>query len=324
MSDAGEAVYVGLDLGATKVFGALVGQDGSLRAERYVEHARRAAADGAHSPEERALGPAYACLVEVAAALVEQARAAGQRPVGIGVGAPGMTRPDGLVLVAGGLAWRDVPLGALLARRSGLPVRVENDVNLAALGEHAVGAGRGTRSMFLFAVGTGIGGAVVIDGRLWRGRGFAAGEIGALLPGPEFLAWDNKEIGALETYAAGAGFAAEARRLAAAAGTPIPEAEGRGERLFVNAAAGVPWARQVVDRGVDLWTVALSAVQSILAPDVIVLSGGVADSAAVYLPEIARRLERALPSVSPIVPSRLGYRASVLGVPALFEDDTKC
>lgn len=328
MSGAGEAVYVGLDLGGTKVFGAVVDGAGVVHAESYVEHAgglgasgRDEGADlpgGPASDAERALGPAYPCLVRSGAALIAKARAAGQRPLGVGVGAPGMTRPDGVVLVAGALAWRDVALGALLAERLGLPVRVENDVNLAALGEQAVGAGKGARSMFLIAVGTGIGGAVVIDGKLWRGRSYAAGEIGALLPGSEFLSWDNREIGALESYAAGAGFAAEARRLAAAAGTPISEAEGRGERLFAAAAAGVPWARQVVDRGVNLWTVALSAVQSILDPDVIVISGGVADSAAVYVPEITRRLQRALPSLAPIVASTLGYRASVLGVPPLF------
>jgi glucokinase len=327
---AQEPVHIGLDLGATKVFGALVGRGGAVLAESYVEHGgvwgQSGEGDGADLPggpassEERALGPTYPCLLRSATGLVAKARAAGQRPVGVGVGAPGLTRPDGVVVLAGGLAWRDVPLGSLLERRLGLPVRVENDVNLAALGEHAVGAGKGTRSMFLIAIGTGIGGAVVIDGRLWRGRSHAAGEIGALLPGPEFLRWDNREIGAFESYAAGAGFAAEARRLAAAAGTPISEEEGRGERLFAAAAAGVPWARQVIDRGVDLWTVALSAAQSILDPDVIVFSGGVADSAAVYLPEITRRLQRALPSLAPIVRSTLGYRASVLGVPALFSD----
>ena len=69
----------------------------------------------------------------------------------------------------------------------------------------------------------------------------------------------------------------------------------------------------------DLWTVTLGAVQTILDPEIIVLSGGVAHSAAAYIPEIARRLARALPEVSAIVPSALGYRATVLGVPALFQ-----
>ncbi len=323
MSAGKGPVHVGLDLGGTKVYAALVGTDGALTEETYREHGGAAGAplpDGGPdlSPEERALGPAYPCLLEVGRTLIDKARASGQTPVGVGVGAPGMCRPDGVVLVAGALAWRDVPLGAWLQRRLGLPVRVENDVNLLGLGEHAHGAGRGKGSMFLAAIGTGIGGAVVIDGQLWRGHRFAAGELGALVPGPEYLGWDNTEIGALETYGAGAGFTQEARRLAAAGGLVIPEGEDRGERLFASAAAGAPWARPVIDRAIDLWTVALSAVQSILDPEVIVLSGGVAHSAAAYLPEIRRRLARALPAVAEIVPSALGYRAAILGVPALF------
>ena len=105
-------------------------------------------------------------------------------------------------------------------------MRVENDVNLAALGESALGAGKDRSSMFLLAVGTSIGGAVVLDGRLWRGRHFAAGEVGALLPGSEYLFWNNREIGALESYASGAGFEVEARRLAAAAGCPTTTGTG--------------------------------------------------------------------------------------------------
>jgi glucokinase len=316
----GEGAPIGIDLGGTKVYGAVVGRDGSIGHETYAEHGAGVPSPATGSDEdlERTLGPAYACVVDTARDLMARARAAGQEPVGIGVGAPGITRPDGVVVLAGGLGWRDVPLGPLLERRLGLPVRVENDVNLAALGESSLGAGRDKSSMFLMAVGTSIGGAVVLDGRLWRGRHLAAGEIGALLPGAEYLSWDNREIGALETYASGAGLAAEARRLATAAGCPYRDEDGRGEKLFAHAAAGQPWARQVVDRAVDLWTVALAAVQTVLDPEVIVLSGGVALSAAAHLPEIARRLERALPAVSAIVPSILGYRAAVLGVPALF------
>jgi glucokinase len=325
---AGQPVHIGLDLGATKIYGALVGADGAVFEETYLEHGGGAGwvssvSTGVRADldeNERALGSVYSRLLDAGFALIEKARAKGHTPVGVGVGAPGMTRPDGMVLLAGGLAWRQLPLGAMLERRLGLPVLVENDVNLAALGEHAVGAGRGRGSMFLIAIGTGIGGAVVLDGRLWRGAKFAGGELGAMVPDREFLGWTNTEIGALETYGAGAGFTLEARRLAVEAGVVIPDGEDRGERLFANAAAGVPWAKPVIDRAIDLWTIALSAVQSILDPEVIVVSGGVAESAAAYLPEITRRLGRAMPSVAEIVPSALGYRAAVLGVPPLFAE----
>jgi predicted NBD/HSP70 family sugar kinase len=320
MDSGARDIYVGIDFGGTKLFGALVGSDGRCLDETYVEHRGPAVlpAQAGSSPEEAALGTAYAALFQLASTLVEKARARGLTCAGVGIGAPGIVAPDGVVVVAGSLGWRNAPLGPLLQKRLDVPVRVENDLNLAALGEHAVGAGRGCNSMFLLAVGTGIGGASIIDGRLWRGKHNAAGEIGGLLPGPEFLDWHDRDWGAFEAYASGTGLSREAAKAAAAVGeTPAPEAL-KGERLFAAAAEGVPWARKVVDRAVALWTVAIGAVQVVLDPDVIVLSGGVAGSAARYLPDIAARLSAALPQAPAVVASTLGYRAGVLGTAALF------
>ena len=313
------ATYVGIDLGGTKLFGALVGSDGTLSEETYVEHGGARIEPVSHlSEEERLLGVAYARTVDLANHLVERAKAKGITPLGMGVGAPGMTRPDGVVIAAGTLGWHEVPLGRLLEQRCGLPVRVENDVNLAALGEHAVGAGRGLRSLFLFTIGTGIGGGLVIDGKLWRGRHHAAGEIGAMLPGREFLTWNDRDWGALEAMASGTGLTSEARRLSAEAGMTPGDDDLRGEKLFAAAASGAPWARRALDNAVELWTVALAAVQAILDPDLIVLSGGVAPSATKFLPLIAGRLRHALPFAPDIAPTTLGYKAAVLGAPALF------
>jgi glucokinase len=237
----------------------------------------------------------------------------------VGVGAPGLTRPDGTVIAAGALGWNDVPLGPLLQRRVGVPVRIENDVNLAALGEHAFGVGRGMRSLFVMAIGTGIGGAVVIDGRLWRGARFAAGEVGHLVPGPQFLDWNNPAVGAFESKASGNGIHQEALRFAAQLGES-DRAELKGERLFAAAQGGSLPARQALEQAIALWTVAIGAAQSLLDPDLVVISGGVAASAAPFLPGIAERLQRMLPIAPRIAVSALGYRAAVLGTPALFRE----
>jgi predicted NBD/HSP70 family sugar kinase len=319
--------YVGIDLGGTKLFGALVDAAGNLHEETYVEHGAAAVTPSASaslpggplSDQERALGPAYSRLVELAADLVARSRRADRAAAGVGVGAPGLTRPDGTVIAAGALGWRDVPLGPLLQRRVGVPVRIENDVNLAALGEHAFGAGRGMRSLFVMAIGTGIGGAVVMDGRLWRGARFAAGEVGHLVPGPQFLDWNDTAVGAFESRASGTGIHQQALRFAAAAGL-ADTSELKGERLFAAALRGSVPARQALDQAVDLWTVAIGAAQSILDPDLVVISGGVAASAAPFLPGIAERLQRMLPIAPRIALSTLGYRAAVLGAPSLFRD----
>jgi glucokinase len=320
MDRGDQEIHVGIDFGGTKLFGALVGPGGSCTDETYVEHrgSTTTTAPAGFSAEEASLGLAYVRLAELASTLIAKARAGGRTCAGVGIGAPGIVDASGVVVVAGSLGWKNARLGPLLQQRLGVPVRVENDLNLAALGEHAVGAGKGKRSMFLLAVGTGIGGASIIDGRLWRGRHNAAGEIGGLLPGPEFLGWRDRDWGAFEAHASGSGLALEARKAASAEGVHPPADQMKGERLFAAAAEGVTWARKVVDRAVDLWTVAIGAVQVVLDPDVIVLSGGVADSAARYLPEIAARLTAALPQAPEVVLSTLGYRAGVLGTRALF------
>ena len=322
MSAAGEETFLGIDLGGTKLFGALVDAAGNTSDETYLEHGAAPSAagtllDGDLTSAERALGPAYARLVELGRDLAERARRAGRVVSGVGVGAPGLTRPYGTVIAAGGLGWNDVPLGPMLERRLGLPVRVENDVNLQALGELAFGAGRGLSSLVLIAIGTGVGGAVIIDGKLWRGTRFAAGEIGHLPPGPQFLDWTNRNFGAFEARASGTGIHNEALRFAAEAGD-ANIGELKGERLFAAALRGSVPARRAIDQAVSLWTVAIGAAVSILDPDLVVVSGGVATSAAPFLPAIAERLEKMLPITPSIALSTLGYRAGVLGTPALF------
>jgi glucokinase len=314
-----EKAYVGVDLGGTKLFGAVVMPDGSLGQPTRLDHDRDdPMPETGLSPEERSAGATYARLAGLVDALTAHAEAQGLSVGGIGVGAPGITRRDGVVVSAPALGWEDLPLGGLLSARMKRPTLVENDVNLTALGENAVGAGRGVRSLFCLAIGTGMGGAVVLDGRLWRGRHSAAGEIGALVPGPEYLGWSNREWGALEGVASGSGISEEARRRARAAGVELSDEQARTDRVFAAADSGAPWAREVVHRTVDLWCVALSAVQAILDPEVIVVSGGVAPAVEAAKERIEDRLSRLMRFRPRIVCSDLGYKAAVLGVPALF------
>ena len=156
-----------VDLGGTELRAAIVDRAGAIGAFAAVPPRRRRATGGhrARSWRWRRAGP----------------RRGGWPPiVGLGVGAPGPLDPiAGISIGPPTLAgWHDVPLAALLRRRLGLPVRLENDANAAALGEWRFGAGRGTRSMVFVTVSTGIGGGVIVDGRLLHGRRGLAAEIG--------------------------------------------------------------------------------------------------------------------------------------------------
>jgi glucokinase-like ROK family protein len=313
---------VGIDLGGTKMFGAVSDLTGSVAHEIYARHGTR----GEAAIEE------LCTLVE---SLLRQPRPAGQSIRGIGVGAPGLTfSREGIVAFAPALDWHDVPLKRILSQRFNLPVFVENDVNLAALGEMGFGAGRGSRDLVCIAIGTGIGAGVIVDGALYRGHHHAAGEIGYLVPGVEFLDQQAERFGVFETLASGTAIGKRARRslvrpgsLAAADG---PDGEGRagtaGERdaaaVFAAARGGEPWARKIVGEIVDLLSVAISGIASLLDPEVIVLGGGVAGSADMMIEPILARLQGKLLFMPRLAVSTLGYRAAVMGAVQLVLDGT--
>jgi glucokinase len=210
------------------------------------------------------------------------------------------------------LGWREVPLGPRLSEELDLPVWLDNDVNLAALGELHFGAGRGARDLVCVSVGNGLGAALILDGKLYRGHRGAAGNIGVMIPGPSFLEWTDSRWGPLESVASGAGIAARALAAAEAAGLPLPPDGLRAEDVFAAAVEGTSWARGVLDDTVDHLAVALSAIQTLVDPERIILGGSVVAAQALHGP-LSRRLEGMLPQAPKLVRSELGYRAAVLG-----------
>ena len=159
----------GIDIGGTKIAGAVVDADGAVLEEARVE-------SPATDPE--AIEAAVAGLV---------AGLAARHPVtAVGVGAAGYIDADrSTVLFAPNIAWRDEPLGRDLSRLTGLPVTIENDANAAAWGEFRYGAGRDVDDQLMITVGTGVGGGVIAGGRLLRGGYGVAGEIGHLCVVPD-------------------------------------------------------------------------------------------------------------------------------------------
>lgn len=260
-----------------------------------------------------------------------------RRLVGVGVGVPGLV--DGsrgvihrLVNVPGG--WRGVPLQRLLERRLKRPCAVDNDVNVIALGEWRHGAGRGTRHSVYLTLGTGVGGGLIIDGKLARGVTGSAGElghVGVLLNGPR-CGCGRK--GCLEALVGTAGILRRARaairgrstsplaQLAAKHGgrlTPklVSEAAQAGDR-----AAVAIWQ----DVGYYLGTV-LADIMNLLSPERIVIGGGVSFA----WPWFSRRLRATIKAEAFAVPAaacrvvraQLGERAGVIGAAALVKEQVR-
>jgi glucokinase len=302
---------IGIDLGGTKIFGGVVDPFGEIEHETYVAHG-----GGPSTTDDRV----FERLVEFVHTLAGEALASGCKVRGVGVGAPGITRADGLVVASAQLGWREMPLAARLTQRLNLPVRVENDVNLAALGELHFGAGRGAKDLVCISPGTGIGGAVIVDGKLLRGHHDAAGEVGLMLPGPQFLNWRNREWGPLEEIASGTGIAQRGRKAIQDQGLPMPPDGLRAEDVFAAAAEGAEWATSLIEETIDYLAVAIANVQALLDPERIILGGGIASAADRIIPGIEKRLEPLMPTVPSIVRSQLGYRAGVLGAAAALSE----
>jgi len=292
---------VGVDLGGTKMFGTLADLNGSVQHEVYIPHD-----DGTDDCLER--------LCELIQQLLDVSRPAGQRIRGIGVGVPSITlTPEGIVAWAPSLGWRDLPLKKILTERFAMPVLVENDVNLAALGEWGFGAGRGTQNMVCIAVGTGIGAGIIMGGALYGGHNQAAGEIGYMPPSVEYLGRCYDQFGALENLASGTGIATRARQLLEKEGLPIPAEGLSAEVVFRAARGGEGWARQVVGDTVDYLSLAIASISSLLNPEMVVLGGGVARSADLLIGPILGRLQGVVPFVPRVVASSLGRRAAAMG-----------
>lgn len=219
-------------------------------------------------------------------------------PLAIGVACAGQIDPvAGTVVYSPNLDWRDVPLGGLLARSFDVPVVVENDVRAAAWGEFVAGAAPHGGSLVAVFVGTGIGSGAVLDGRLWRGAGNAAGEVGHTQVVPDGLACRCGRAGCVEQYASGSGLQ---RRLAAAV-------TGRRTSRLIDVCAGDPSrlsARDVYEAAMmgdalarEFWgdatrflTMAVANYVTILNPGVLVMGGGVIATVPALFDAVAERV----------------------------------
>jgi glucokinase-like ROK family protein len=293
---------IGVDLGGSHTFGTVADLFGHVQYELDLPRQNGDAQANLES------------LYDVVQRLLDAPRPQGQHIRGIGIGAPGFTLiPEGIVTYAPSLGWRDLPLKELLTAQFHLPVFVENDVNLAALGEWGFGAGRHVNDLICINIGTGIGAGVIIDGSLHRGHRESAGEIGYVLPGLPYLRRPLGQYGALETEASGLGIARRGAAALAAAGGAGRAKELRAEDVFEAARQGERWAAAVVDETVDYLALAIINITAVFDPEMIILGGGVSGSADLLIGPIMERMTACTPFAPRLVASTLGQRAAVMG-----------
>ncbi len=294
---------LGIDVGGTKIAAALIDAEGHLHGLRIVPTL-------AHEGAEAILGR----IVALARAVIAETSVT---PAAVGVGTGGQVDPaTGEIVFATELlpGWTGLPLARRLREVLGLPVHVANDVHAMALGEATYGAGRGVRYGLYVAVGTGIGGGWVLDGRLYYGRSGLAGSVGHVKVEPDGRPCTCGGRGCVEQYASGPAIAGHYRRLRGLAAAPD------GQEVVAAMGAGDALARFAVQEAGRWLGLALASLVHAMEPDAIIIGGGIAAAGEPFFSAIRAGLARhALPSArsTPVIPAALGPRAGVIGAGVL-------
>jgi glucokinase len=312
---------IGMDLGGTKILAAVVGLEGRIVAEAKL---KTKADEGPDAVIER--------MVHVAHAVVQKAEIDWQDVLGMGVGAPGPMDPDtGIVYHPPNLrGWSKVPLAPRLAKALRVPVFLENDVNLGTLGEYALGAGQGMQDVVGIFVGTGVGGGLILDGKLRSGVRHAAAEVGHMIVLADGPVCGCGKRGCLESVASRTAIDRDIR-LGIAAGRESLVAEltgGKINRLTSGVLAkawrqGDPLVIEIVTKVQWYLGLLAASIVNLIDPQMVIFGGGVVEALGEeFLAPIrvtARQyfIQQAGADQVQIVAARLGDNAGVLGAAVL-------
>ncbi len=302
---------VGVDIGGSNLRLALAGMDGKVLAKWAVS------TEGIRDPQV-----VVRLIEEGVDDLLQQNHLSRSLLLAVAAGAPGVTNVDQGVVIATSylMGWRDVPLRALLESRLGVPAVVENDVNTAAIAESRIGAGQGIRDFVFIAVGTGIGAGIVLNGRLFHGMSWSAGEIGYMLvPGTSVSPVEKGQPGALESVVGGEGIKAQWQSLWSQERTPLPR-DLVATQIFDHALEGDSLAQTVLRKSAQTLAYAIYNLAVVLNCPLVVLGGSVGMHPALCNSTqeiLAQRNKRLLPK---LVRSTLGPEAQVNGAIQLALD----
>jgi glucokinase len=251
--------------------------------------------------------------------------------LGVGIGSPGpLDRLRGVVIVTPNLGWRDFPLRDEVGSRVDLPASLDNDANCATLGEWWRGAARGGRNVVGLTIGTGIGGGLILDGKLYHGASDAAGEIGHTTIDSTGRRCKCGNYGCLEAYASGPAIAERAREALDVDGSSILHELVDGDASRITAATvfeaskrGDQVALEVVRDTAHFLGVGISNLINIFNPDLVVVAGGVTQAGDLLFDplraEVRRRAFKPSVEACRIVPGALPLSAGVVGAVATFK-----
>jgi len=297
-----DQLAVSVDLSGDVINGAITNLNGDMLYEESV------------SQKKLVGNSAYQAVCKLIEKLITKGKTYKKDIKGIGVGVPGITEHmTGKVIYAPSLEWKDMDLKDSLEEMFDMPVVVDNDVNMAALGELWFGKGQGTSNMVLMNIGTGVGMGIILNNALYRGSNEAAGEIGYVIPKKSMLKNNYPEYGALEYLIAGVGIEKQARQAQKDRLEKEQIKNIRCEDVFAACRDSQEWACKIVDDFVDYLSMAIITASAILNPEVFIISGKIAKNADMFIDRLNENIIGKLPNVPRIEISELNKKAYVLG-----------
>ena len=309
--------YLGIDLGGTFIKGGIVDDEGNIILRDKIPTESHKGADGV-----------VANIVSLCRSLMEKTDLTAEDLVGVGIGVPGMIDSQkGEVIYSNNLGWKDFSISGKVSAALGLPVKIANDANVAALGETKFGCGKDYQNSVMITLGTGVGSGIVIDGKLFEGNRSAGAEIGhtAIVAGGELCSCGRK--GCLEAYASATALIRDTKRAMEANpdsglwGIATPDTV-TGKTAF-DLWETDPVAKAVVDNYIEKLAVGLVNVANALRPEIIILGGGVCSEGDRLVSPLQAIMNRDVyagdkgPAVKILI-ATLGNDAGLLGAAALL------
>ncbi|WP_281890764.1 ROK family glucokinase [Paenibacillus sp. YYML68] len=308
-------VYLGVDLGGTTIKLGLCDEQGNLlqtyEGPTGTEH-------GADVVLEN--------IAQYARKLVEESAYTWEQVAGIGAGFAGfMDMEEGVMKLAPNLGWRDVPVRRILEEKLGKPVKINNDANVAALGEAWAGAGKGINNLVCYTLGTGVGGGVIIRGHIYEGFNGMAGELGHMVIVPDLEAIDCGcgKKGCLETVSSATGIIRMAKEaVARGEHTSLALVENiMAKDVFDAAKTGDETALRIINRAALYIGKSMALISVVLNPQRFIVGGGVSKAGDILFDAIRKYyIEHAQETVKEgvdIVPAILGNDAGIVGAAGL-------
>lgn len=310
---------VGIDLGGTKVSGAVSDKNGNIL---YMKTIDTLASEGSDNVMAR--------IIWLINHVLGEHNISKEDVIGIGIASPGpLNSEEGIIIETPNLPFKNFPLKNTIENATGIKTYIDNDANAAALGESLFGAGKGVENLIYITVSTGIGGGIVINKKLYRGKTGNAGELGHMTVEPHGPRCNCGNYGCLEVMASGTAIARVAREklkhsenLKNENSLLLSFEKISSKEVFECASRGDKLALEVVDYTTNYLGIGIASLINIFDPEMVVIGGGVSKVGDILFNRLRKiALERSfniMSSTVKIVPASLGTDAGLVGALAII------